>query len=105
MPVQNVEFSAELGGNVDLVCRLNPGGVDDNNYIWQRESGRPIQMKAIQTGYMLRIPRVQQSDAGVYVCRNSQGRVQHVKLVIESESFSSFFHTPPFFSYQTRSEK
>ena len=88
VPVQNVEFSAEIGGNVDLVCRLSPGGgggSDDDNYIWQGENGRPIQMKAIQTGYMLRIPRVQQSDAGLYVCRNSQGRVQNVKLVIESE--------------------
>ena len=29
--------------------------------------------------------RVEASDAGVYVCRNSKGRVQNVKLVIESK--------------------
>ena len=59
VPVENIEFSAEVGGHVDLVCRLDvPGGSRSReNYIWQRESGRPIQNKAIQTGYLLRIPK------------------------------------------------
>jgi len=79
------EFVSELGGNVNLICRLGDSeGGNNNNYIWQRENGTPIQVKAIQTVNMLRIPNVQPQDAGRYVCRNSQGRIQYVRLVVET---------------------
>ena len=36
----------------------------------------------IQAGSVLRIPNVERSDEGRYVCTDDNGRIQYVKLVI-----------------------
>ena len=54
----------------DVVGEL-AGGV---TIVWSREDGRPIPGRHVQRGSVLYIRTAQGSDAGLYVCRGSDGR-------------------------------
>ena len=54
---------------------------------WIRRNTTRAEVTTIEDLDLANYPifRVEATDAGVYVCRNSKGRVQNVKLVIESK--------------------
>lgn len=75
-------FNARQGKSVDLRCLLDRGTFA-RSIRWDKENDRiPTKAQEMMDGSLLRIPDVDESDGGRYICSNGRSQ-QYIILRVE----------------------